>query len=452
MLFYIHYKRTFDDTLFKLWLNHYKILNLPYNIYVEKEDIAFFIANYPTTKNIINYIPDNITILTEMDFLMSYSVNEHDIMVLSYNINGNELQLENNIIGRLFYVPIKSKILCTTFEIPDFIIYQHENHTNFTIDGIKIKQGSLGKQKNINFISNSIVSLNMNVSKVAHEDEYYETNIILKHSSINNSKETLFFCNVYNTLLRNIFVNKEKQYAIIWHAKCACTTINDIFCLVNNITFDKKQNNHYSLSWVYNKYRYNVYLQNFDMISFVRNPYERILSSYIDKHVFKTEDTYLTFEGYTQFVKNNENTLYNLCNYLLSGEFITQHYTSFTKYNDGIPYYNSLKKIVVKIEDGLNNHLYYFLKKYHPELESNKFDILNYYTNNNVYKKEQTKIINNDTKLIRQLKHFTPEKWLDYLSKYNLSYKDIIENDEELKNLIYKIYENDFLEFNYGDL
>jgi predicted ATP-grasp superfamily ATP-dependent carboligase len=90
MLFYIHYKRTFDETLFKLWLNHYDILNLPYNIYVEKQDVVFFTSNYPYTKNIINYIPDNITMLTEMDFLMSYSVNEHDIMVLSYNINGNE--------------------------------------------------------------------------------------------------------------------------------------------------------------------------------------------------------------------------------------------------------------------------------------------------------------------------------------------------------------------------
>jgi hypothetical protein len=449
MLFYIHYKRTFDDVLFKMWLNHYNILNLPYNIYVEKQDVVFFTSNYPYTKNIINYIPDNVTMLTEMDFLMSYNVNENDIMVLSYDVNEKELELENNIIGRLFHVPIESKTLCTTFEIPDFIIYKHENHTNFTIDGIKIKPNP--EKDNINFVSNSIVSLNMNVSKVAYEDEYYETNIIINNCSINN-KEEVFFTNIYNNVLRNVFVNKEKQYAVVWHAKCACTSINDIFCLANNIKFNKKQNHHLSVSWLYNKYRYNVYLQNIDMITFVRNPYERIISSYIDKHVYKSEQIYLTFEGYTQFVKNNENTLYNLCNYLLSGEFITQHYTSFTKYNDGIPYYNSLKKIVVKIEDGLNNYLYDFLKKYHPELESNKFDILNYCANNNVYKKEQTKIINNDTKLIRQLKHFTPEKWLDYLSKYNLSYKDIIENDEELKTLIYKIYENDFLEFNYGDL
>ena len=189
MLFYIHYKRTFDDVLFKLWLNHYRILNLTYNIYIEKEDIRFFTVNYPYTKNIINYIPTNVTLLTEMDFLMSYSVNEDDIMVLSYNINENELQFENNTIGRLFSVPLKSKILYTTFEIPDFIIYKHENHTNFTVDGIKIKPNS--EKDNINFVSNSIVSLNMNVSKVAYEDEYYETNIIINNCS-NNNKNKIF--------------------------------------------------------------------------------------------------------------------------------------------------------------------------------------------------------------------------------------------------------------------
>jgi hypothetical protein len=288
----------------------------------------------------------------------------------------------------------------------------------------------------------------MNVSKVAYENEYYETNIIANRCSINN-KEEVFFCNVYNNVLKNVFVNKEKQYAIIWHAKSACTTISDIFCLVNNIAFNKKQNQHLSLSWLHNRYRYNIYLQNIDIIAFVRNPYERFISSYIDKHVFKNEDTYLTFEGYNKFVKHNENTIYNLCNYLLSGQIITQHYTLVSKYNNNVPYYKFLNKKYVKIEDGLNKHLYEFLKKYHTELESEDLNILNYCTNNNVYKKEQTKITNTETHVIRQLKYFTPEKWLNYLSKYNLNYKDIIENDPELKNLIYKLYETDFLELNY---
>ena len=449
MLFYIHYKRTFDDALFKLWLNHYNIVRIPYNIYVDKGDIEFFKANYPYTKNIINIIPDNVTLLTEYDFLMSYAVDENDIMILSYNIDHNELLLENKVIGRLFYVPVEDKILYTTFEIPDFIIYKHENHTNFTIDGITIKNSKDQENINMNFISNSIVSLNMNISKVAYEHEYYETNILINNCSINNNKVPIFFTNVYDNVLRNIFVNKEKQYAIIWHAKCACTTITDIFCLVNNIEFNKKENFHLSLSWLYNKYRYNIYLQNIDIISFVRNPYERFLSSYIDKHVFKSEEVYLGFEGYEKFIKNYDNTIFNLCKFLSSGEFITQHYTLLSDYNKFVPYYKLLKKNYVKIEDNLNEKLYNFLKKYHSTIELESSNVLNYCTNNNFYKKEQTKINNNDIALIQRLKHFTPEEWIEFLSKYNLNYKDIIENDTDLKEILYKMYEKDFLEFNY---
>jgi hypothetical protein len=446
MLFYIHYKRTFDDTLFKLWLNHYNILQIPYNIYVDKNDIDFFTANYPYTKNIIHTIPMNITMLTEFDFLMSYTVDENDIMILSYNIDHNELLFENNIIGRLFYVPVQPKILYTTFEIPDFIIYKHENHTNFTIDGIKIRNMN---PKNTSRISNSLVSLNMNVSKVAYKHEYYETNILVNFCSINTNKQPIFFTNIYDNILRNIFVNKEKQYAIIWHAKCACTTITDIFCLVNKITFNKKENFHLSLSWLYNKYRYNNYLQNIDIISFVRNPYERFLSSYIDKHVFKSEEIYLGFEGYKKFVINHDNTIYNLCKFLSSGEFITQHYTLLSDYNKSVPYYKLLNKNYVKIEDNLNEQLYNFLKKYHNDIDFESLDILNYCTNNNFYKKEQTKKTNHDVELIKKLKHFTPDEWIEYLSKYNIIYKDIIDNDEELKQMLYKMYEKDLLEFNY---
>ena len=88
----------------------------------------------------------------------------------------------------------------TTFEIPDFIIYKHKDHTNFTIDGIKIKTNS--EQSNtadgtVKHISNSIVSLNMNISKVAYQHEYYETNIIVKHCFNNNNNEQIYFHNVY---------------------------------------------------------------------------------------------------------------------------------------------------------------------------------------------------------------------------------------------------------------
>jgi hypothetical protein len=445
MLFYIHYSKSFDDTLFKFWLNHYCKLKIPYGIYVEFKDLPFFLVNYPNSKNILYSVPNNITKITEKDFLMSYTVDENDIMILSYTIDAKELQKENNTIGRVFSVPIKNKIMYTTFEIPDFIIYKHKDHTNYTVDGIKIKHSE--SVNTIKTISDSLVCLNMGISKVAYEMEYYETNFLVNSCSINN-KDPLCFNNIYKNVLMNTLVNKEKQYAIIWHSKCACTTITDIFAKVNNIDFNKLDSK-ISLSWAYNKYKYNCYLQNIDIISFVRNPYERFISSYIDKHVYKNDHIYLTLPGYHAFLKNNNNNMYDLCKFLFSGAIISQHYTLLTKFNIHVPYYKSLQKKYYKIEDDLNKKLYNFLKKYHSEMDDLNFDYLNYYTNTIVYKQKQTKMDNQNIELIKELKYFTPEKWSKYLDKYNLNYKDIIENDQELKQLIYSIYEADFLEFNY---
>jgi len=445
MLFYIHYSKLFDEILFKFWLNHYCKLKIAYGIYVDFDDLPFFLLNYPNTKNILYSIPVNVTKITEKDFLMSYTVDENDTMILSYTIDTKELQKENNTIGRVFSVPIANKIMYTTFEIPDFIIYKHKNHTNYTIDGIKIKHSK--DEKTIKTISESLVCLNMEKSKVAYEMEYYETNLLVNSCSINN-KKPVCFNNVYNIVLMNTLVNKEKQYAITWHSKCACTTITDIFSNVNKIGFDKL-NSKISLSWAYNKYKYNCYLQNIDIISFVRNPYDRFISSYIDKHVYKNDHVYLTLPGYHDFLKNNNNNMYDLCKFLFAGGLISDHYILISKINDKIPYYKSLQKKYYKIEDNLNKHLYDFLKKYHPDMDDLNFDFLNYYTNTIVYKQKPTKMDNQNIELIKELKYFTPEKWSEYLDKYNLNYKDIINNDPELKQLINSIYESDFLDFNY---
>lgn len=446
MLFYIHYERSFDDTLFKLWLNHYQVLNVDYGIYVEEKDRIHFIMNYPHSTKIINYIPTNVTRITEKDLLMSYSIGENDTMVLSYKLDENEFKTENNTIGRVFFVPVNNKIMYTTFEIPDFIIYKHETHTNFTIDGIQIKN-TTNTINNKRVISRSIVSLNLNISKVAYSEEFYETNIIINHCSDNEKKEDTFFKNVYNTLLMNILVNKEKQYAIEWFSKCGCTTIIDIFSFVNDLKFDKNKIKQ-SPSWKFNKYRYNAYLQNIDIISFVRNPYDRFLSSYVDKHIYKNDDIYVTLPGYYKFIDNYENTIHNLCTFLISGEEISMHYATIFDYNKSIPYHKNLNKQVFKIEDNLNKQLYIFLKKYH-DLDSKSEYILNHYSNTIYYKKIQTKKDNLDTNLIKKLKHYERNGWFEYLSEYNLNYKDIINNDDELKHLIYKIYEKDFLKFGY---
>jgi hypothetical protein len=67
----------------------------------------------------------------------------------------------------------------STFEIPDFILYEHSDHTNYTIDGIKINRGST--------ISKNIVCFNMNISKLAYENEYYENKYNLISYCVNDN-------------------------------------------------------------------------------------------------------------------------------------------------------------------------------------------------------------------------------------------------------------------------
>lgn len=425
MLFYIIYNNLFDNNLFGMWINHYKKLNFNYGIYVNNNDLEEFKKIYINIHSyIINYIPENILQLTEHDFLFSYDKDDNDNMILTHMIDPLFIN-QSLCIGRVFYVPIKDRNPYTTFEIPDFILYQHTDHTNYTIDGIKINGG-----KNI---SDNIVSLNLNISKVDCITEYYENNIFYG-SNIS--------FNQYLQYSINLIVNKEKKYGIIWHPKCACSTINHIFCLVNNISINKK--NEKSLNFFRPKYRYNNYLQNINIISFVRNPYHRFLSTFIDKHIYKTDNTFLNLIGYKNYLEIvKKDSINNLCIFLLNNNYISDHYCLLTNFG-----YNKLYKNIVyntiRIEDDLNKKLYNFLKKYHNDIDN--YNIIELHDNSILsYNKDYSKNILSivDPKL----KYFDKNEWDIYLNKNILNYKIIL--DKELKKLIYKYFENDFIKYKY---
>lgn len=442
MHFYILFQRTFDDNQFKLWLNHYNNMNANYGIYVEDKDIEYYKENYPlSVKNIISSIPEKTLQLTEKDFLFSYTKSPEDIMILSNNVGEsfhNEIQYGKVCIGRLFYVPVKDKLIFSTFEIPDFIIYRHENHTNFTIDGLKINGG--GEP------SHFVVCLNMNISKVAYENEYYETNIIIHPyvPIIDNKIQPIFFHIIYQNFMMNVIVNKEKQYGIIWHPKCACTSITNIFCEINNIDLEEPKPKR-SLNFHLPQYRYNIYLQNIELISFVRNPYTRFLSSYIDKHVYKTDDIYITLAGFLDYRQNYpKDCMFNLCDFISKGGYISDHYRLMMNFNFNIKYYKELKPKYFKIEENLNENLYAFLKKYHPELDKkciiDKHDNSICNTNNSKGKMDE---------MNRNIQHFDENQWKMYLERYNINYTLILDGDFELKEKIYSMFETDFKHFGY---
>lgn len=443
MHFYLYYNRSFDDTIFKLWINHYNRLNMKYGIFVEQNDMDYYRQHYSLSlEKLIEKIPENVLQITEKDFLFSYKKTDDDIMVLTYDVNDefyNEFEQKSSVVGRIFNVPVKQKLLYSTFEIPDFIIHRHANHTNFTVDGLKINGGGNP--------SESIVCLNMNISKIAFENEYYETNIIINRYVFippDNRILELYFTNVYVHFCMNVIVNKEKQYGIIWYPKCGCTTITNLFCLVNDIYLEEPKPKR-SLNFHMPKYRYNCYLQNIEFISFVRNPYERFLSSFIDKHVFKTDDIFLNLNGYLDYrAKFSKDCILNVCYYLLNKGYISDHYTLFSQFNGHIPYFQKLKSTTFKIEENFNENLCNFFKKYHTNIEETI--ILKEHKNSICNKNNSNGKMN---EINKNIKLFDEVQWKLFLERFNIDYKMMINGDEELKSIIYTIFQEDFKKFDY---
>ena len=442
MLFYIIYHTLIDETIFKLWLNHYKRLDIEYKIFVEKQDITNFNTKFPfSSTDVIDFIPLNLLKLTEMDFLFSYSKDAEDNMILSYKIDPY-FPYKSLIIGKVFYVPVKTanKTIYTTFEIPDFILYRHADHTNYTKDGIVLNGG--------NQLSHNIVCLNLNVSPSASENEYFETDILI-HSY--NTSACPIFNNIYNSHIINVNVNKEHKYGIIWHPKCGCTTITHIFCLVNNIGLTKEKQK--SLSFYLKKYRYNCYLQNIDFISFERNPFHRFISTFLDKHVYKSDNIFITLNGYHEFMHLYKvETMENICDFLLNGKYISDHYTLasmcdiYTKCNKKTMS-NSVH--IVKIESaGLNAPLYDFLKKYHTA-NIDLFDIANKFENVRDNKSGKKEFILSHLNV--EFQRLNTEEWKKYLNEYNVDYDFILNSAGcvELKKKLQRIYSNDFELFGY---
>ena len=247
---------------------------------------------------------------------------------------------------------------------------------------------------------------------------------------------------MYVTSFMNVMVNKEKKYGIIWYSKCGCSTITNIFCKINNIDMGKEDKR--SITFFKPVYKYNVYLQNIDFISFTRNPYYRFISSFIDKNVDHVDNIFLNIDGYKSYInKYKVDNMNNLCNFLLNDGYITEHYTKMCQHD----YIQNIKTKVFKIENNLNEQLYNFLSKYHFDLDESFIKTCR--SNVNSHMKNLIDVKRDDQNMnIYDFILFDRLDWLNYLSKNKLDYDNILKNTK-LKNLIYKVYEKDFKKFGY---
>lgn len=431
MSVYITYNKNIDEFILYTCVKHYTKTILKFTIVVKDIDLTLFKNKYNDLVYLINSIPENALEISEKDFLFSYDKTENDHMILSYDINENFINT-SICIGKLYYVPVTNLEKYTTFEIPDFILYEHNDHTNYTINGIKLN----GCKE----ISKNIVCLNLNISEVASETEYYENNALI--IDIGNLRHVLGRnINLYYSM--NVVVNKTLKYGIIWYSKCGCSTISNIFCNINNIDIIKA--NRRSINFHTEIYRYNVYLQNIDFISFVRNPYNRFLSSFIDKNVDQVDEIFLQIYGYTTYINTYKNdNINNLCDFLLQDGYITEHYTLMCKYDN----VQKIKTKVCKMEDNLNVQLLDFLGKYHEYLDISFIKTCR--ENINSHNKNDKEEIVHKSEDMNQYNFTSYNRldWLNYLSTNKLDYNKLIQNTR-LRELIYKVYQKDFLKFNY---
>jgi hypothetical protein len=420
-MFGIFVNKHTDKNMFAAFVIHCERINIPLYVYISDETNIQIDAKYITTeKNII----DKCLILTEYDYIFAYEREDTtDTMILSYNINITELN-KPAIIGRVFLVPVDNEEKYTTFEIPDFILYKHANHTNYTIDGIVSNNGVK--------VSDNIVCFSMKTSKVAMNTEYYKNDILVGGSTCEN---------IYMRYAGNVYINKEFSYGIIWHAKCGCTSICKYFCEVNNL----HEGNPHLINETNTKFRYNNYLQNIEVISFTRHPYYRFLSAYFNKHADRKCKVYIKLDKYRKYLKkfNNSDTIENMIDYLIEKKKyknehpIDQHSSPISYYYYNI--YKTLEYSIYHIEDGMNEKLDEFFYRFHVINKKNLF------LDNSTEKDYNTYKINT------LYKKYDFNEWAGFIKKKKCypNYLSIL--DDRLKSKLKLFYSEDLEKQRYSD-
>tara|TARA_B100000963_G_scaffold358555_1_gene383463 strand:- start:6359 stop:7060 length:702 start_codon:yes stop_codon:yes gene_type:complete len=211
------------------------------------------------------------------------------------------------------------------------------------------------------------------------------------------------------------------QLIIFWSAKCGCTTLQTILSIYFNIDPQKYGCVHKNkdLTKKFNRKndnKINIY-KKYDIVMLVRNPYERIVSGFLNKYVNHSH------------YKNPPNCkcFYDFCKILLENpEVIDERHFRDQTSDIGWDFYKELQRPNVKyiLDTSQVNDLAKILGLNLPEIKKN-------YTQN---------VIKNDEDIEK-----TNCSYLDYESLKNLNtinYSNFYNDD--LKKIVYNIYKNDF--------
>lgn len=220
--------------------------------------------------------------------------------------------------------------------------------------------------------------------------------------------------------------SKKYNYVLKYHAKSGCSYARYIFLELHRNELNKgpsKEHHRLFLDFPYNnekvKYKINV----------VRNPYKRVVSMFTDKYIGLNNNLY-------NKIKLNKDTFYEFVNFLYN--------TNLTNIKDIHIKKQSLKyhvnDIIIKCEN-FETDILNFYKKLNEDLY-NKCNNIIYNNSKNKKHRMLNKTKRNDTKIYVYDTVYEPgidRSWPDYKYFYN----------DEIKNMVYEIYKEDFINFNY---
>jgi len=210
-------------------------------------------------------------------------------------------------------------------------------------------------------------------------------------------------------------INNDKKIIFGWSAKCGCSHIKRIFWNLDNNNINNEP--HIKIEEL-NKLPDNT--NEYDIILFVRNPYKRVVSGFLDKY---------KKDGSFRKMWKSEKITFSL----FVDEIISENWDVIEKHH-----------FIQQTSENFDENKILQAKSYRI------FDIENidYSYIEMIYNKK----INNDVLHIKQgHERKTYENTINY-DVYDLQMEDYYENNinykyfynSEIKNKIYKFYENDF--------
>ena len=215
-------------------------------------------------------------------------------------------------------------------------------------------------------------------------------------------------------------VDTSKKIIFGWAAKCGCSYIKNLFL------FFQTNNIFNEIHTVQDNMDLPIDIENYTTIIFIRNPYKRIISGFLDKYRESGEHRYFWKTPTISFVQFVDELIKNTWIMVEPHHFKPQTSEYFNK--------KILLSKSIKFYDIENIDYIYIENLYNKKIPDK---VLNYRRGH-----ERTSCIKKDKILEKNVYNLNLDEYIDYNVDIKYFY------NEEIKNKVFNFYKNDFIFFN----